>query len=234
MNDYTPIPVPKNIQDLTGLKFGEFIVKGYLGHGLKYTSWLCECSCGTFRKRTNIELESGRIKSCGCIRTYHTHGLTGTYHLRIWRQIKNRCYLKTNKRYPYYGARGITMADRWLNGDGKLSGVECFTMDMGERPSEKHTVERVDNDGPYSPDNCRWATQAEQNNNTRATYTVLYKGETYTSFRDFLRVVNVDVRQIETMEYKKNMTKQEAIDYLGIDAKIIKPEISQRRTHFVD
>lgn len=228
MKKYTLIPVPEYIEDLTNKRFGNFIVAGFLRQNEKSTSWLCNCKCGNIRKLTDRELKTGRIKSCGCKRNYNTHGLANTYHANIWELIKRRCYDPKNKRYPLYGARGIKMCDRWLNGENGKHGLTCFYEDMGERPTPKHSVDRIDNNGGYSPENCRWASQKQQNNNTRYTYTVLYKGKTYTSFRQFLEVVNINVRDIEHFEYRKHMSKQEALDYLGIDARVIQPEISKR------
>lgn len=83
----------------------------------------------------------------------------------IYCHMKCRCYCKTADSYKWYGGRGIKICDRWLNGEGDKDGYQCFDEDMGASPTEKHTVDRIDNDGDYTPDNCRWATQAQQNRN---------------------------------------------------------------------
>lgn len=96
---------------------------------------------------------------------------------RTYTAMKNRCLNKRQDRYEDYGARGITVCDRWLHGETGLSGFECFLADMGRKPSPAHSLERRDNDGSYTPENCRWATAAEQNRNTRQNRLLMVCGE---------------------------------------------------------
>lgn len=104
-----------------------------------------------------------------------THNLTKTREFETWARIKGRCYNKSNKDYPRYGGRGITVCERWLES------FENFLADMGQRPSSKHSIDRFpDNDGPYAPGNCRWATAAEQLANRRITTWVEFEGKRVT------------------------------------------------------
>lgn len=90
------------------------------------------------------------------------HGMRHTSEWYAWKGAKQRCMNPSNRAYGHYGGRGITVCDRWVWGDGKRSGFECFIADMGRKPSPDHSLDRTDNDGPYAPWNCRWATKAEQ------------------------------------------------------------------------
>ena len=89
-----------------------------------------------------------------------THGMSGTPEYQAWHDMKRRCFNPNAKNYSYYGGRGIFMCDRWLS-------FENFLADMGSRPTAKHSLDRIDNNADYSPDNCRWSTKKEQQNNKR-------------------------------------------------------------------
>lgn len=96
---------------------------------------------------------------------------------RIFNAMKSRCLNKNTARYPDYGGRGIKICDRWLLGCGKLNGFQCFLKDMGERPSCDYSLDRIDNNAGYSPENCKWSTRIEQGRNTRSNRIIKIKGK---------------------------------------------------------
>ena len=104
---------------------------------------------------------------------YYTHGLSRTPEYQAWQQMKYRCFNPNHKRYSDWGGRGITVCDRWLN-------FKNFLADMGSRPTAKHSLDRIDNDGDYSSKNCKWSTKAEQQNNTRYNRLITIENDTRT------------------------------------------------------
>jgi hypothetical protein len=135
----------------------------------------CVCECGSKRTYFLGNLRRGHTKSCGCLkietagRQRITHGFTKKSEYAIWMSAIQRCKNPNDSNWPRYGGRGISICDRWLK-------FENFIADMGVRPSKSHSIERVDNNLGYRPDNCRWATRAEQARNTRANRYLEHEG----------------------------------------------------------
>lgn len=164
----------KNILvDLTGKRFHKLIViaraKNRVSPGGQIkTYWDCVCDCGIKTVVYAYSLKSGKQKSCGCKKVKHKKSRTRIH--KIWINMRYRCLSKDSKFYMNYGGRGITICDRWLK-------FENFYSDMGEPPSKEHSIDRVNNNGNYEPNNCRWATSEEQTRNTRQNRLIKYNDE---------------------------------------------------------
>lgn len=169
--------------DLTGQKFNRLTVLRQVPNQ-KWTKWECRCTCGKIVQVRSCHIISGNIKSCGCwnieavIKRETKHGFASRgkkiKEYNIWQAMKSRCLNPNNCHYHNYGGRGITIWLEWMHD------FEQFYKDMGPRPSDDHSIERINNDGNYGPLNCRWATREEQQRNTRQNRLLTHNGETKT------------------------------------------------------
>lgn len=171
--------IPENLKDKV---FNRLTVLSFYGKSKSGNSiWVCMCSCGKISNVIGSALKNGRTKSCGCLAAELTRGRNSTHgYTRVgkhapeynaWEQMKGRCYKETNNRYYRYGARGIKVCDRWLES------FDNFISDMGLKPTKKHSLERIDNDGNYEPDNCKWGTDEEQRRNKSSNVWIECDGE---------------------------------------------------------
>ncbi len=138
----------------------------------KTSVWMCLCDCGTQKLIPKGNLTRGMSKSCGCGRG-EQHGMSGTLEYHVWSRAKLRCNDPKNADFPLYGARGIKMCSRWS------ASFIAFFADMGKKPKGT-TIDRIDNDGNYEPNNCRWATAKQQANNRRSNTQITANNETHT------------------------------------------------------
>ena len=170
------------MNDLIGQKFGRLIVIKRMGNN-KWGNlrWLCRCVCGKEKTIQGSHLKSGATKSCGClnrektsiVNTKHGHlknGKRSKTHI-VWQHMIQRCTNLRDKGYPNYGGRGIKVCKRWQNS------FENFLEDMGEVP-EGYQIDRINNNGNYCKENCRWSTRKEQQRNKRDNHLETYKGKT--------------------------------------------------------
>lgn len=168
--------------DLRGQTFGRLFVIEQEGVRRGNLTWSCGCACGKDTVVSSYNLRSGNTQSCGCYwkertaaaisKANTTHGMSNTPTWRSWHSMRSRCTNPMASGSKYYLGRGIGFCRRW--------GVfENFFADMGERPAGT-SLERIDNNGHYTPENCKWAFPREQQNNMRSNVRLTYAGETFT------------------------------------------------------
>lgn len=149
--------------NLAGQRFGRLMAQERTANRHRNAMWRCICDCGRVVSVPAASLNGGHTQSCGCRNTKHgdagRKGYVAEYW--IWAQMRHRCRNPGYHHWQNYGGRGIRICDAWADS------YDAFLSDMGRRPTPKHSIDRVDNDGDYEPGNCRWATRDEQNQNSR-------------------------------------------------------------------
>ena len=179
-----------------GARFGRWVILSVWRTGGRrgHTAALLRCSCGTVRILKVDALSRGCSRSCGCFGTemnpyrHRVHGLSEQPLYYIWKQIRYRCEEPSCRGFKNYGGRGIKVCERW-------SCVENFIADMGPTYQKGLSIERKNNEGPYSPENCRWATQQEQMNNTRLSVRFSMMGQTHT-LPEWARLMKINMRTL--------------------------------------
>ena len=160
--------------EMIGRKFGRLMVLSLMKKGKQGAYYLCRCECGQEMVTRGMSLRNGHTFSCGCywkeainkVMTKHGESTTKgrSAECSVWNGMRSRCNLSSHKSYHRYGGRGIRICERW-------NSFKNFLEDMGRRPSREMDIDRINNDGPYSPENCRWTTRKENIRNSTT-----YKG----------------------------------------------------------
>jgi hypothetical protein len=199
--------------DLTGMVFGRLkVVSLGSNKGKKRRRhWNCRCSCGTEKSIDGEALRYGLTKSCGCLakellaKRSIKHGDTVNYknsrEYKSWCGAKSRCYNKNDCKYKNYGARGITMCDRWL------CDYSLFLLDMGRCP-KGFSLDRIDVNGNYEPSNCRWASNLTQARNRTDNVWLEYNGERRIE-SDWARLWGIDNRRINSLRRKYGLSMEQ-------------------------
>jgi len=194
--------------NLLGQKFGKLtVIEKAENHiqpnGKRYTRWLCKCDCGNKIIVRTSHLTKGHTRSCGCLQREKVtaHGLKKTRLYVIWRDIKIRCYNPNALNFKDYGAKGVIMCDEWRN---NFKIFHDWAMNNGYNKDAKRgecTIDRIDNNKGYCPENCRWVDNLVQQNNRTNNRFLTYKGKTHT-VAEWSRILNIPPHTLYARLYK--------------------------------
>lgn len=196
------------VKDLTGKRYGRLQVIGVDDtRNTRKTFWYCQCDCGNIKSIRSDILQSGNTRSCGClkkeqdkinlVKNHYEIKAAGTRLYDTWQGMKARCYNKNDARYGKYGGRGITICDEWLN---SFPTFRDWALNNGY--ADTLTIDRIDNDGCYCPENCRWATNKEQANNRRSNVTIQI-GNSKRSLKEWCGIFQLDYGTVSA-RYHRN------------------------------
>lgn len=168
---------------MMGRKFGMLTVIGrgeehYFPNGRHRDRWICKCECGNVKSILGPDLRNNSVKSCGCLLkkgTHTTHGYSSTRLYKEWSDMKSRCYSEKNKRYKRYGGRGIKVCDKWKN---SFNAFKDWALSHGY--NDNLTIDRINTNGDYTPENCRYISVKSQMNNMSRNRKIEFNGEVHT------------------------------------------------------
>jgi len=194
------------IYDRVGCKYNRLVVTSYAHRKNGKAYWNCLCDCKNTTVASGSNLVTGAVKSCGCAKKGCNiiHGKTGTVEYSTWARMRQRCYNELNLDYESYGGRGIIVCERWHD-------FENFLEDMGKRPNNKSSIDRIDNDGNYELSNCKWSSDSEQAINKRNTLFVVYRGERI-RLKDLCRKLNKNYISIYKKTQYRDLNIEDAIN----------------------
>lgn len=198
--------------DLTGQRFGRLVVLDFFGYDHNRKAlWNCQCDCGNQKVIRANELRCGKTHSCGCLHKQQLaervtkHGGRGTRLFNIWKNMKSRCYNPKNEKFAIYGGRGITVCEEWIS-----NYIAFRDWSLSHGYADHLTIDRIDNDKGYSPDNCRWATALQQARNKQHNHLIAYKNETKT-LAEWAEKLCID-RRIISGRLKRGWSVEEAFE----------------------
>ena len=180
------------------------------------TYWLCECECGKRKKVYGVSLRNGKSKSCGCLNkeiVSKQQGLSTTRLYRIYKLMLSRCYNKKDKSYKYYGLKGISIYDNWLD-----DFVNFYNWAMQNGYQDNLTIDRIDNQGNYCPENCRWVDRVTQANNTRSNRIIECDGVSHT-ISEWSRITNISEHAIRWRLDEMHVPIEQALGFVPINFK---------------
>lgn len=212
-----------SFEDLSGKKFGKLTAirrtDDYISpSGHHATRWLCQCDCGNTVYIAAHQLKSGKTKSCGCYQkeraseSNRTHGLSKERLYFTWKDMRSRCQNPRSKEYANYGGRGILLCKEW---EDYLKFRE-WALSHGYQ--ENLTIDRIDNDKGYCPENCRWATRTQQNRNMRRNHHVTYHGKDYIA-AELARKAGIGKSVFLNRIMNEGFTVEEAVELPAIRGK---------------
>ena len=196
--------------DLTGQRFGRLTVISHSGKNkVRESQWLCLCECGNSSIVVGTALKNGRTKSCGCLRKEKVHDATTKHGMcksrlwRIWHDMKQRCTNPNSRSYKDYGERGIAVCAEWSD-----NFLNFYKWALANGYAENLSIDRIDNDKGYYPDNCRWATAQEQTDNRRCSKAFVWEGIEYPSISEAARQLGIN-RDTLRRRAKKQKEREE-------------------------
>lgn len=199
-------------KDLTGQRFGRLVALNKIGkytapNGSKVNIWHCICDCGNYKDATTSALLSKKTQSCGCLQTEsrYTHHLTHDKLYVVYRGMKDRCYNKNAKAYPNYGGRGIGICDNWME-----DFLNFYNWSIDNGYAEGLTIDRIDVNGDYCPENCRWITHKAQQFNKRTNVRFAYNGM-YLTLPEWSEIVGINVDTLASRIYTRHWSIEKAL-----------------------
>ena len=205
------------IDDLTGQKFGKLTVVSL--YSMSPTKWLCKCECGKDTIVSACHLKDG------CLRTSPRHPKEWKRIFSIWRHMKSRCYDENVREYKWYGKKGVTMCDEWLN-----SFETFFNWSISNGYKENLTIDRIDCNGNYCPENCRWTTKYVQDRNKTSNTWITYNNETMV-MSDWAKRYNINSATLYSRIFERNWSIEDALNIPTLNKWEEKDEYKANLTH---